>query len=181
MRTEKIKILHFDELSDKAKEKAREWWRKQTDASDLENVTDMVKEVATWCGFDKHAELYWSLGYSQSDHASIVGTWHAEQVQAETLQKEIPAFPLGREFILLAEQLPELYFTTHERYHIAEYGGAVLSEDDYQQLKDLVYNFNHWAYWQIREEDQYQSEDEYVDDMLRGNEYEFTEDGEIWS
>src|ERR1017187_4227073 len=88
----KTEVFKFDELSDAAKEKARQWHR-EADYGDnyfAECTIDEVKgEIGKALGFDV-AEVYWSGFSSQGDGACIVGTWRAADVNAAALQAYAP-------------------------------------------------------------------------------------------
>lgn len=82
----------FDELSDKAKEKAREWWRNAS-AGDSDwseyTIEEAVREAALM-GIDitnkqdgRGDRIYWSGFWSQGDGACFEGTWRASGVKAD--------------------------------------------------------------------------------------------------
>ena len=61
-------IFKFNELSEKAKEKAREWYRKSSDGETYwsESVIDDAKNIGKLLGFDI-AKVYYSGFASQGD------------------------------------------------------------------------------------------------------------------
>ncbi len=99
MRTITTNLYQFDELSDKAKDKARDWYREASAGDNFfaEAVTDDFKEVLKACGFSLNTRrgsgdaLYWSLGYSQSDGASFGASWQASAVDVAAMRADRPA------------------------------------------------------------------------------------------
>jgi hypothetical protein len=104
MRTETktIKIFKFEELSDKAKEKARDWFKQARDSSDLDHVVTMFQEVAEALGITfatrsvklmsgatrQDPKIFWSLGYVQGDGANFEGTWRMADVKLDKIRAE---------------------------------------------------------------------------------------------
>src|SRR4051794_24426167 len=88
-RTIEQTVYQFDELSDAAKEKAREWYRECIDSNDFDCEVDEFVTIAEAIGidFDTHEvklmsgrtrrepNIYWSVGYCQSDYAAFEGTY----------------------------------------------------------------------------------------------------------
>lgn len=54
-----------------------------------------------------------------------------------------------------------------------DYDGSV--DDD---LRDALRSSMRWIYRQLEKENEYLTSDEHVDENIRANEYEFTEDGD---
>lgn len=93
MKTIETTVYTFDELSDKAKEKAREWYRELLDEQDYAThvIDDAACEVAKCLGvtFDRRPyktvggatryepKIYWSGFSSQGDGASFEGDWYS--------------------------------------------------------------------------------------------------------
>ena len=78
MRTEEIKIYTFEELSEKAKQKAIEGYRKSLDCdfsleSDFitENMEEIILEKT--CNTIQDLKIYWSLNHAQGDGVSFTG------------------------------------------------------------------------------------------------------------
>jgi hypothetical protein len=84
-------LYQFDELSDKAKEKAREWWRagQADDTFWTECVTDDAKECFRLIGFAVK-DIYFSGFSSQGDGACFTGNWRASAVKPGKLQEHAP-------------------------------------------------------------------------------------------
>lgn len=197
MRTASVNVYQFGELSDKAKEKAREWYRGCIDSSDFEGAKEVITTAAVMCGFQPKVNLWWGVGYCQSDFARIEAKWRAEDVKADELRKESPQDQrlgqIAEQFAEIAKLFPKAYATTKERYVVDDDEfdpDEELSSDDKtealksearQSLRVAIQSFNQWAYDTLRKESDYLHSDEYVDETIEANEYEFTEDGERWT
>ena len=72
MRTEALHIYTYEELSDEAKAKARDWYRKNDDNEYSEFVIDDAKEVAALMGWEID-KVYYSGFWSQGDGACFEG------------------------------------------------------------------------------------------------------------
>lgn len=79
MKIIETKVYTFEELSDTAKEKAREWWRQ---GNDMDFLPDFIQdELAILLEENKlkceKPKIYYSLSYSQGDGAMFEGvaTW----------------------------------------------------------------------------------------------------------
>lgn len=112
------KLYKFDELSDEAKEKARDWWREATAEDTF--WSDNVIEDAAECGkrlgitFDERAyrtvggqtrykpKIYWTGFYHQGDGACFEGRWEYDP----DIIKNIKDYaPLDETLITIAERL----------------------------------------------------------------------------
>ena len=97
-RTKTITLYTFDELSDKAKERARDWYRSCRDSNDFEHViSDAVcvleilgvslstHEVRLMGGSTRRdPNVWWQVGYMQSDGAAFEGSyWIYTQLRTE--------------------------------------------------------------------------------------------------
>ena len=84
MRQKTIDLYMFDELSDEAKEKAREWYRfgLAGDGFSAESITDEFEEALTAMGFcvsgkRGHKSIYWRVSCSQGDGACFGASWYS--------------------------------------------------------------------------------------------------------
>ena len=123
----------FDELSDKAKEKAREWWRNAS-AGDSDwseyTIEEAVREAALM-GIDitnkqdgRGDRIYWSGFWSQGDGACFEGTWRASDVKAGKVADgwgESPATTeikrIAAKFDRIAKAYPESSFSVKHSGH----------------------------------------------------------------
>lgn len=104
MKTIETKVYKFDELSDTAKEKARDWWRGCIDSSDYDVVIDDAVTMGEMLGiqFDTRAVklrggtrqdpcVYWSGFGSQGDGACFEGRYEYKPGALAAVRKEAPA------------------------------------------------------------------------------------------
>lgn len=124
MRTKQINIYKFEELSDLAKEKAREWWRRCQDGDNYwsEFTIEEAVEQGQLLGieFKEHDVktiggktygkpcIWWSGFWSQGDGACFEGTWHASKVNADKVADGWGDSPETKEIKRIAEGLTEI-------------------------------------------------------------------------
>lgn len=195
-------VYKFDELSDKAKEKARDWYRQFvfSDSNDWEHVYSDAAAIAELMGIDiatrgKHNEpiIYFSGFSSQGDGACFEGSYRYKKGSVKAVKDYAPQdTELHRIVKTLADiqrkNFYRLYATMSHRgpyYHSGCMSVNVEdSENQYRDIGDaeneitqLMRDFADWIYDQLEKENDYQSEDETIDENIRANEYEFDEDG----
>lgn len=210
MRTIETKLYQFDELSEDAKEKAREWFRGLlfSDSNDWEHVYADADECAAILGIDiarrnsrnmggginSSPEIMFSGFWSQGDGACFEGTYRYKKGAAKAIRQHAPQ---DTELHRIADGLQKVqarnfYKLTASMAHSGHYMHSgcmsvsvehaddtwrtVSDEDD---IRQLMRDFADWIYSQLHREYDYQTSDEVVDENIRANEYEFTEDGEV--
>lgn len=194
-------VFQFDELDDKAKEKAREWFREGNCEDDhwYEFVFDDAKRIFSLCGFDID-KIYFSGFSSQGDGACFEGAWRGRDVQPGKVKEEAPQdeklHRIASDIEDIAERYPGAWFRVKHagRYHheyetVFEFefldaeGNENIehtmtdSSDIEEELTTLARDAMRWIYQQLEKEWDWQNADEQVDENIRANEYEFTEDG----
>ena len=200
-------VYQFDELNDKAKERAREWYRQGNydDSFWSECVIDDAKEIGKYMGMDVD-KVYFSGFWSQGDGACIEGTWRASDVKVDKLKEYAPQdkeiHRIGDGLAELAKEYPDGYFRVKHRGHYShsgctsfdvelpceqeeelEYGSPeykalqVKLGEDEDTLIKLARDFMDWIYRTLEKEWKYLNADEQVDESIRANEYEFLKDG----
>lgn len=222
MRIQETKVYTYDELSDKAKEKARNWYREGNldydwwDCSyeDFANRAQELgidlrqKPVKLMNGKTRYVpEIYFSGFYHQNSGSSFAGTWRASDMKLEALKEECPTeaelHRIGAELEsvvkedaemsasitahrdnwirvevedgeTIAEQLNELEYKSPEYITLAE-----ACKNREETVIDAMRDFNHWIYKRLEAEYEWLNADEQVEESIRCNEYEFTEDGHI--
>lgn len=216
-------LYTFDELSEKAKEKARDWYREgaldydwwefiYSDAATVGAILGLdlaQKPVKLMNGSTRYdTEIYFSGFYHQGSGSSYGARWDARNVQpAQALADHAPQDKelarIHAVLLQLAQENPELCATvtpkddtwinvevTHGEtrdevvnnldYQSAEYDREnAIDGERADALEEALKDFNHWIYTQLRKEYEWQNADEQVDESIRANEYEFTEDGKI--
>ncbi len=160
MRTIETKVYTFDELTDKAKEKARDWYR--NDGGDM-------------------AQMEWD--YVKED---------AERIKLGIIELDVRGVNRGH-FIGDAKETLDLIFTEHgamcDTYKTAErYRDSLKAIKLYDENGDETGEYENWAHEflydlledyrvMLDESIEYRYSDEAVDESIRANGYEFTEDG----
>jgi hypothetical protein len=105
-RTYPVTVFQYAELSDKAKERARDWWREASAGDNFfaEFATDDFRETLKALGFDIQRTgrylapndpragdtIQWSGFWSQGDGASFSGTWRASDCDPAALLADRP-------------------------------------------------------------------------------------------
>jgi hypothetical protein len=200
-------VYTYDELSDKAKERARDWSR--NDASDdpywgahiLDDAKDRLKELG-W----HRVDIYYSGFSSQGDGALFVGEWSADTLAPLALILNAP-----RTNLTTGEDIPgnEPWHAALSAYESAKRAGVVSGESSRRNHRyshencvgveitfdtdDCVMNAEQQAvfksfveasrelmrhiYRTLMAEYDYQNSDEQVAESIIANEYEFTIDG----
>ena len=187
MRVIEKTIYQFDELTDAAKEKAREWFRGIADDNWWsESVIDDAKRIGKLIGFDVD-KIYWRGFWSQSGGACWAGSVFYAAGCAREVARECPEDSeiqrIAREWHALQRRnffqvrggvsANDWYMRTSVSVYRADDREA-LEEDDANQI---VSDFADWVYRALEKEYDYRMSDECVDESIRANEYEFDEDG----
>ena len=187
-------VFTFDELNDAAKEKAREWYREGAlDYAWWEFLYENVKTAGKCLGINVD-DIYFSGFHSQGDGACFTGTydyrkgWRAA-LKAEFGDNNLSALTTIGE-ALQAVQKPVFYrLSTGVRQTgrgSDEYSTTIDVDDrdvpdglpvDEDALKDALRDFMRWIYRSLEAEYEWLNADEQVDELIKANEYTFTEDG----
>jgi hypothetical protein len=170
MRTATINYYKFDELSDKAKDRARDWWRHSGLEHDWwDSIYEDAERVGVKItGFD--------TGRSWDITGDFIGTPEetANKILAEHGEDADTAAEARHYLKTVAE-----FMASAEKDEYGELASYALEAD----LDDIITEFRR-ALLQgylvmLRDELEYQYSEECVDELLTANEYEFTEDGKI--
>ncbi len=212
-------LYFFEELSETAKEKAREWYREgNLDYEWWDCTYEQVQDAAKYLGIEIDTKpqksiggyvkgkwdsgkettreetcIYFSGFSSQGDGASFLGTWKASNMKPlEELKADFGTdeklWGIHARLADFALRYPDAYCTSsrsschysHERSTNLE---AVLGEDiDYNKethapLEECLVSFMLWIYACLEDEYNWLNSDESIDESIKMNEYEFTEDG----
>jgi hypothetical protein len=106
------KVYQFDELSDTAKETARDWFRSciGEDTNWAESVIEDASRIATIMGIDLHTRpvelmgggtrqepnIYWSIGNRSDDGVTFEGSYHYRKGSVKALEQECPSAYQGK-------------------------------------------------------------------------------------
>ncbi len=208
MRTEtKTRTLFtYDELSDEAKAKARDWWRdceaRSGDNFFAECVIEDADTIAEILGITvdrrgKHSPaIFWSGFWSQGDGACFEGSYSYAKGATKAIRRHAPK---DTELHRIADELAKVqrrYFyalsaTCEHRGHYQHSGCMAvhtyydndgdrnISDDDDETIRQSLRDFADWIYRRLEEAYEYTMSDEAVEESIIANEYEFDEDGDI--
>ena len=207
MKTIEVNLYEFDELSDAAKEKARDWWR-QCEAEtfghhgELFDDTERIAEIlgitferhnVPLMGGSKRSEpnIRWQL-HVQGSGASFSGRYAYGK---DSVKQIMQYAPNDRELHRIARELQQIQrhyshkltarITTDGR-EVHKYAmdleafkdnGDYANDADTQDLLELMRDFADWIYAMLQQEWEYRMSDENVDESIRINEYTFRENG----
>lgn len=202
MRTIEVKLFQFDELSDEAKEKARDWYREGDEfrplfepfetAAKLLGITLGTTQIPLMNGKTRQeTDIRYSGFSSQGDGASFVGSYEYAKGCSKAVRQE---FGTDNTLLAIADGLTALQrkhgyklvatITAGSSHYVHKYTMDVSfdnldheQEDIYAEMLSLMRDFAQWIYDGLRDEYDYQTSDEAVDENITANEYEFHEDG----
>lgn len=140
MRTIETTVYQFTELSDAAKERAREWYRRCQEGDNYwsESVIEDAAQIAEMMGLDvkqravrlmgggtrQEPAIYWSGFSSQGDGACFEGTWRASGVKLGAVaahvgegNQEAEIKRIAGEFEAVAKSFPAASFSVEHRGH----------------------------------------------------------------
>ena len=222
MRQETVNIYKFNELSEQAKEVARDWYRGCSTSDDFDFCIEDAVRMGEMIGieFDTHAvklhgggtrydaNIYWSGFCSQGDGASFEGTYRYKKGALKALQAECPAQwtdkdgtiheskgnkelhdiarvlqrEQARYFYQIVTRVSQSGRYSHENTMSFEHERADEKEleegADTECIEEMMRDFARWIYTQLEQENDYRNSDEYIDETIEANEYEFLENGE---
>lgn len=207
MRTIEQTVFKFSELTDSAKEKAREWWRTTSDI-ELDHVIDDAATVADLFGLDirkktvrlmngktrAEPQVYWSGFWSQGDGASYEGAYAYCTGALHSVKNYAPQDTAlhaivrrlqkvqARNFYRLTAEIDQSGNYCHEmtmRFDVSRTDDAPVSDDDAEELSDCLRDFARWIYRALETEWEYQASDEVIDELMEVNGYEFDGEGRI--
>lgn len=201
MRTVSTEIFKFDELGDKAKEKAREWYRRASDGDTFwsESVIEDAKSVGKLMGFDIE-KVYFRGFWNQGDGACFEGTFRGSEFEAGGIKAYAPQdTELHRIANKIEKIINQFYSTALKVRHSGHYYhenctnfevsitdnqdneiDTKAAADAEQELICLSKDLMKWIYRQLEREYEYQNADAQIDEAIIVNEYDFTVDGSKW-
>lgn len=207
--TEEKTEFKFGELSERAKQKAREkytsgdylvdeWWD-----GVYEDAVCMGQMLGIEIGATTHVStkgrnytttnIRFSGFGSQGDGACFDGTYRyapdaAKHIDQETTDEELLRIAKELTLMHVTQRLQGLeYFTAaiHAernnsiRTEIRDWGVDEVGEPDEEKFRRLMQDFADWIYARLEDENDYLYSDEYVDERLSENDCVFDEDGTI--
>ena len=155
------KIVFFDELSEEAKKKARQWWKEGQDYPFLtEELENFITEKLEDLGFMvEDLRVLYSLSYCQGDGVSFTAK----------LSKGIESYEVNRSDSHYYHEM-----TISEVYHETEDGEQTDESELLEKMRDIAKQAEKIGYGYIEDEDK----DGNVDEAIKANDYTFTLEGE---
>lgn len=199
----------FDELNDKAKARARDWFREGVTSGwwEFDDIVECAKrlgiEIETRVTKTTKGRVFeetaidFQLSYSQGDYAAFEGTWkwsakpETEGVPYRSFAAAINEYaPMDSTLMAIAAQLDSctgdaaIVKSEHNRYfprfNTMRENDEITDAEHPGTVKDALQKFERWMYDNIRGQYESINSDENVDDTIRANEYEFTSNGKIY-
>jgi hypothetical protein len=197
MRQITTNLYRFSELSDSAKETARNWYRENAlDYEWYDFTIEDAKEIGKLFGLEID-KIYFSGFWCQGDGASFTGSYS----YAKGALKAVKAYaPTDTELHSIVSDLQSIqtrnfyslgasisvsgHYSHSGSMSFTTYGDCKLdyhdiTESDESALTDQLRYFADWIYKRLYDEYYYLMSDECIDETIEANEYEFTESGDI--
>jgi len=202
-------VYSFDELSDRAKERARSWWRDgaldydwwDCIYEDAATIADMLgidlrqKPVKLMNGTTRHdPAIYFSGFSSQGDGACFEGSYAYKAGCARAVRryasKDTVLHRIAADLVTLQRRyFYRLEAECRQSGHYSHSGCMSVNvdmagrydvpDDAIDGLTEVLRSFADWIYRQLEREYEWLMADEQVDESIRCNEYEFDEGGSI--
>ena len=204
MRTATINIYKFDELSESAKERARNWYREASVGDTPDGALDDAVSIGALMGIEIERRhwtnshgfkgsspvISYCAGHVQSDGAAFAGDYRYRKGTVSAVLDYAPQdVGLHRiALVLQAIQARNFYQLTARisegrgmniNADVDRYDGAAMTPDAEDEIAEAMRDFAYWIYKQVLAEFDYQASDEAVDENITANEYEFDENGGI--
>lgn len=181
--TKITEVFQFNELSDKAKEVARDWF-KNGDEFNSDFILEDAKEAGKILGIDV-SKIYFTGFASQGDGACFDGKYKGTEDVLSKIKEYVPTDEKLHDIALLLSLSAPLTATIKQRgyYHsgcmeITCYGGDdEIHGKEVELLEDALKAFADWIYSQLNKEYEWSQSNEHVDEAIIANEYEFTREG----
>ena len=205
MRTEIIErtLYQFNELSDKAKEKARDWYREGAlDYEWYDSVYEDAGAIAKILGItfaekkNDRPAIQFSGFSSQGDGASFTGkyayakgahkairAYASKDAELARIADELLALQRAANYQLTATIYRHSSHYVHDMtmgFDVYKLGNSHTQDATQEQedaLKEALRGFARWIYRQLEQEHDYLLSAECVDATIIANEYEFEADG----
>lgn len=201
MRTVEVKVYQFDELEEKAKEKARAWWKQSSEGDQywFESIFDDFESICKILGIrldgykNGQKSIFFSGFSSQGDGASWAGRYDYAKESGKKIREYAPK---DETLHAIADRLTSIqrpYFYglrakvsqsghySHEMTMGIDWAetenGREVKREDKDELLDAFRDLARWLYQTLEREYDWQNADAQVDELIRANEYEFNEDG----
>lgn len=170
MRTVETKVYTYDELSEKAKERARNWWREGYDGNDAFEwtVDDAAHIGLKITALSTHGTNKGDFVVSAIDCSERILEEHGEDCET---------YKTAMAFMAAIDALPELPAKYHPLYDKIE---AELCDKTDEAEREFLYALLEDYRIMFEREIEHQTSDETIAETLRVCGYEFTEDGRLY-
>lgn len=198
MRTQTVRIYQFSELSDSAKETARQWYRENGfDYQWWDCTVEDIKTALEIIGF-YDLEIFFSGFYSQGDGACFIGRYSYEKGALKRVKSEYPQWQSLHTLVEQLQLLNRQYFYTlsfglekichryqHENTVSVSYverddGKEITDDNIFDEIEEITRDFMCEIYRMLESEYEYLISDDQVDEAITANGYEFTENGDFY-
>lgn len=168
--TTTTKVYTYDELSDDAKERVREWWsRVEWEGGSAQESMQMIwEETLTDAGWENLTGLEYSDLYSQGSGVTWTGDLPTFEFGDRTWYVTVRVHRGGGDDRWMDVSVSETADDIPEEEEAAAQAAA--REHVYKAAQDL--------FWKFRAESEHIASDESVREACEANEYEFTERGD---
>ena len=197
-------VFKFDELSDSAKEKAREWFRNDGGDSFMfaaEYIFEDAATVADLMGIDLRQRYVPLMNGKTRAEPSIYFSLDRDyfcsfeahyQYKKGAVKAVKSCAPQDEKLHSIAQRLQDeqkrhfyklLASCSHGRESMrveVEHAEDSYRDIDGDGITECLTDFAHWILKRLEAEYEYVYSDECVDESMSANEYEFTEDGEFY-
>lgn len=193
MRKASVDLYLFDELTDEAKERARAWFLSgmEVDAA-LTGTLEDAKLALEIVGV-REAHIHYSGFDVQGSGACFTGVYFSKEPCAAAMKDFAPVDPVLNEIAVDLDNLQSANkfdltadlrlspfsrsFHEHSVFIQVSLGGDDAPEATADELADIFRRLMCWVYAQLYAQYEHIQSDEYVDDCIQINEYEFAVDG----
>ena len=208
--TVKTKVFKFEELSDTAKETARQWWRdcENNDFGASGFEFEPAETAAKILGIEfnsntiklmdgsarQEPDIRFSGFSSQGDGASFTGYYYYAKGCSKAIRAEFPTDKVlqaiadgltalqRKHGYKLAAKITQSGHCVHQytMYAEVENDERGVSNESADELQNLLRDFAGWIYKGLEAEYDWRMSDAQVDESIEANGYEFTENGNIY-
>ena len=171
MKTVKVNVYKFSELSEQAKEKARNWWREGgLDYKWWNFIYDDAKRIGlkiTSFDLDRNRHAKGDFLLAANEVAANIFKEHGEQCET---------YKTATQFMEEWQPVFNDYMDENGVNYESEMLEGHLMELEEEFLSSLLEDYS----IMLQNEYEYMCSDEYVNEAITINEYDFTEDGSIF-
>lgn len=202
-------VFTYDELSDAAQERARDWYREggldydwwDATYDDFARICDILgielatKSVPLMNGKTRQEiEVYFSGFYYQGSGSSYVARYSYAKGASKAIREYAPN---DNELQAIADRLQKVQQAafyglcasvstgrgyggdTHVSVDVEHVSRYDVTAEEEDGITEALTDLNHWLFTMLEREYEYLTGDEAVTEAIQANEYEFDEDGNI--